>query len=67
MEITVGKFTLTQAHIDLLLEELADEKVKTAAELQQYLKNYSYLADNSRKCHLLLSPKKKGRNFAIPY
>lgn len=66
-KIVVGTFELTDEHIDMLLTELKDERVKTAEDLEKYLKDHSYMKDNSSKFHLLVSKYPKKRNFAIPF
>lgn len=66
-KIVVGTFELTDEHIDMLLTELKDERVKTAEDLEKYLIDHSYMKDNSSKFHLLVSKYPKKRNFAIPF
>jgi len=66
-KVVVGNFELSDEYIERLLRELKREGVKTEADLQKYLKNYTYLDDPARKCHLLISPNDKKQSFALPY
>lgn len=66
-KIVVGNFTLTDEYVKRLLTELKNDRVKTKEDLKRYLRNYTYMNDSSRKCHLLISPSPKKENFAFPY
>lgn len=66
-KIVVGTFELNESHIDMLLAELKNEKVKTPEDLERYLKDHSYMQDNAAKFHLLVAKYPKKRNFAIPF
>lgn len=66
-KICVDDFQLSEQHIQLLLAELKEEKVSTKEQLKRYLQNYEYVNDPTRQFHLLLSPTKKKKNFALPY
>lgn len=63
----IGDFELTNEHIQRLLAQLKKDHINTKEDLQKYLRNYNYMNDPSRKCHLLISPSPKRENFAIPY
>ena len=65
--LEVDGFELNKEQIDMLLEELNDDKVKKPADLERYLKNHSYIKDAARNYHLLVSKSPKKRNFAIPF
>ena len=65
--IVIDGFELNEEHINMLLTELKDERVKTTDDLERYFKNHGYIKDNGRKCHLLISKHTKKRNFAIPF
>ncbi|MHA6252456.1 hypothetical protein [Oceanobacillus sp. CAU 1775] len=66
-KITVDDFELNEEQINMLLSELKNDKVNTADDLDKYLKDHSYMKDNSSKFHLLVSKYPKKRNFAIPF
>lgn len=67
MKMEVNGFELNEEHIKMLLSELKDERVKTADDLERYLKDHWYTKDNGRKCHLLVANHPKKRSFAIPF
>lgn len=66
-KIVVGNFELREEYVDRLLAQLKSERVNTKEDLKRYLKNYEYMDDPSRKCHLLISPNTKKESFAFPY
>jgi len=66
-KVTVGQYELTKKQVQLLLSQLKTERVRNSEDLQRYLKNYEYMDDPSRRCHLLISPTDKKESFAIPY
>jgi hypothetical protein len=66
-KLVVDSFELNKEQINLLLTELKDERVQSAKELERYLKDHSYVKDNSRRYHLLVAKHPKKRSFAIPF
>lgn len=66
-KVVVGNFELSEEYIQRLLAELKNQGIKTESDLQKYLKNYTYMNDTTRKCHLLISPNDKKQSFALPY
>lgn len=65
--IEIDGFTINDKYQRLLLDELKQDGIKTAKELDHYLKDYWYTKDMSLKSHLLLSRNPKKRNFALPF
>lgn len=65
--IVIDNFELNEEHINMLLTELKDEKVKTTDDLERYFKDHRHMKDNEKKCHLLVSKHSNKRNFAIPF
>lgn len=63
----IGEFELTKEYTDRLLAQLKEERVRNKEDLERYLRNYEYMNDTARKCHLLISPSPKKQNFAFPY
>lgn len=66
-KVVVGQYELTENQKKLLLAKLKSERINNEADLQRYLKNYEYMDDPTRRCHLLISPTDKKESFALPY
>lgn len=66
-KVVVDQFELSETYIERLLQELKKEKVTDRQTLQEYLKTYTYMKDQGRKCHLLISPSEKQPSFALPF
>lgn len=66
-KVIVDGFELNKDYIDLLLQELKGERVKTVEDLDRYLKNHWYTKDHATKSHLFVCRHGKKRNFAIPF
>lgn len=66
-KIVVDGFELEESYIQLLLDELREEGIRSKVELKNYLKDHWYAKDHGKKCHLLISKYPKKRNFAIPF
>lgn len=66
-KIIIDGFELTEEHIEMLLNELKNERVKTTADLERYFKNHWHTKDQASKCHLLVDRYSKKRNFALPF
>lgn len=66
-KITVGNFELTDEYVKRLLAKLKEERIRNKEDLAKYLRNYEYMDDPARKCHLLISPSPKKESFAFPY
>lgn len=66
-KIVIDQFQLTEEYIKILLTELKEKGIGNQDDLQRYLKDYSYMNDTTRKCHLLISPNDKKESFAFPY
>lgn len=66
-KMVIDGFELNQENIKELLSELQDEGVNSEKDLEVYFKGHKYMKDESIRSHLLLSPSKKKRNFAIPF
>lgn len=65
--LEIDGFELNKEQINMLLEELKEQKVKTMTDLESYLKDHEYSKDTARKYHLLVSKYPKKRSFAIPF
>ena len=65
--IVVDGFELKQKDIQLLLNELKEERILSLDDLAKYLKDHSYVKDHERKFHLLIAKYPNKRNFAIPF
>lgn len=66
-KIIIDNFELSDEYINRLLAQLKEERVNSPEDLQRYLKNYTYMKDETRQCHLLISPSEKKESFAFPY
>lgn len=65
--IVIDGFEINEEYQKRLLNDLKEERVKTTADLEHYLKDHWYTRDNSLKSHLLLSRHPKKKNFALPF
>lgn len=63
----IDDFELTKEYIDRLLADLKEDNVQNEEDLARYLKDFKYMNDPTRECHLLISPTPKKKNFAFPY